>query len=152
MNAERCHHASRLFCRLKGRLEFTLRFLFMRIASVCRFGSLIADGEVRPPLCDILENAREHFQENDIEYVQYPDDNGFGRYFAKMHDALRRVNTPYVMLADNDDFLAATGIERTMDFLDLHPDYVCCGGGIAGFSSARPGARHREIFWDGSTD
>jgi hypothetical protein len=38
------------------------------------------------------------------------------------------------MVADNDDFLAATGIERSMDFLDGHPDYVCCGGGLAGFS------------------
>ena len=51
-----------------------------------------------------------------------------------MTDALQRVQTPYVMLADNDDFLAFTGLERSLDFLDANPDYVCCGGGIGGFA------------------
>jgi glycosyltransferase domain-containing protein len=123
---------------LKGRPLFTMRFLFHANRERMPFRFLIADGEVRPPLCDILENAREHFPNLDIEYVRYPDDTGFSRYFAKMHDALRRVRTPYVMLADNDDFLAPAGIERMVDFLDAHPDYVCCGGSIAGFSLYAP--------------
>src|SRR5262249_53941780 len=27
-----------------------------------------------------------------------------------------------------------SGLERSLDFLDREPDYVCCGGGISGFS------------------
>lgn len=123
---------------LKGRPVFTLRFLWHANRARMPFRILIADGEVRPPLSDILENAREHFPDIDIEYVRYPDDANFSRYFAKMHDAVRRVRTPYVMLADNDDFLGRTGIERAIGFLDSHPDYVCCGGGIAGFSVHAP--------------
>jgi glycosyltransferase domain-containing protein len=119
---------------LKGRPLFTLRFLWHANRVRMPFRFLIADGEVRPPLSDILENAAKHFPELDIEYVRYPDDASFSRYFAKMHDAMRRVRTPYVMLADNDDLLAPAGIERAMEFLDSHADYVCCGGGIAGFS------------------
>jgi hypothetical protein len=42
------------------------------------------------------------------------------------------------MYADNDDFLVPGGIERSIDFLDKTPDYVCCGGGIAGFSVFTP--------------
>jgi glycosyltransferase domain-containing protein len=102
------------------------------------FRFLIADGEVRPPLAEMLENSREAFPHLDIEYIRYPDDDNWRRYFAKMHDALRRVRTPYVMLADNDDFLAPAGIERCMEFLDSRPDYVCCTGGIAGFSLYAP--------------
>ncbi len=123
---------------LKGRPLFTLRFLWHADRARMPFRFLIADGEVRPPLADILENAREHFSNIDIEYVRYPDDISFGRFFAKMHDAVRRVRTPYVMMANNDDFLASAGIERAIEFLDSHPDYVCCGGGIAGFSVHTP--------------
>jgi glycosyltransferase domain-containing protein len=95
---------------------------------------LIADGQVYQPLAELLEKSRTVFPDLDIDYVRYPDDADFSRFFAKMSDALRRVRTPYAMYADNDDFLAFSGIERSLDFLDANPDYVCCGGGLAGFS------------------
>lgn len=123
-----------ILLRLKGRPLFTLRFLFHANLARMPFRFLLADGEVRPPLADILENAREYFPNIDVAYVRYPDDSSLGRFYDKTYNALCRVNTPYVMLADNDDFLASAGLERAMDFLDSHPDYVCCGTGIAGFS------------------
>ncbi len=123
-----------ILLRLKGRPLFTLRFLFHANRARMPFRFLVADGETRPPLSDILENAREYFPNIDIAYVRYPDDTSLSRFYAKMRDALRRVSTPYVMLADNDDFLGAAGVERAMEFLDSHPDYVCCGTGIGGFS------------------
>jgi glycosyltransferase domain-containing protein len=81
-----------------------------------------------------LEESRGIFPNLDIEYIRYPDDDNFRRYFLKMSDAIQRVRTPYTMLADNDDFLVLGGIERSLDFLETRDDYVCCGGGIAGFS------------------
>ena len=123
---------------LKGRPLFTLRFLWHANRARMPFRFLIADGQVRPPLMETLENSRELFPHLDIEYIRYPDDANWSRYFAKMHDALQRVRTPYVMLADNDDFLAPAGIESCMEFLDPRPDYVCCAGGIAGFSVYAP--------------
>jgi glycosyltransferase domain-containing protein len=124
--------------RLKGRPLFSLRFLSHANRARMPFRFLIADGEARPPLVDILENSREIFPNLDIDYIRYPDDISFNQFYEKMHDALRRVRTPYVMLADNDDFLAPAGIERAIEFLDSHRDYVCCGGGIAGFSVHAP--------------
>lgn len=119
---------------LKGRELFTLRFLWhANVARVnCRF--IVADGWVNQKLAELLENSRSLFPNIDVEYLRYPPDERFSDYFAKMADAIGRVSTPYVMLADNDDFLAPAGLEQSMDFLDAHPDYVCCGGGIAGFS------------------
>src|SRR5271169_4131742 len=52
-----------------------------------------------------------------------------------MSDALTRVRTPYAMLADNDDFLGLSGIERALDFLEAHPGYVCARGQSVGFSA-----------------
>jgi glycosyltransferase domain-containing protein len=87
---------------------------------------------------EMLESSRELFPHLDIEYIRYPDDANYRLFFAKVHDALRRVRTPYVMLADNDDFLAPAGIQACMEFLDSRPDYICCAGGIAGFSVYAP--------------
>ncbi len=119
---------------LKGRYLFTLRFLWHADRARLPYRFLIADGQVHPQLAAILENAQTAFPNLDIDYVRYPNDVDFSRYFAKMADALARVRTPYAMLADNDDFIALGGTERSLDFLDARPDYVCCGGGLAGFS------------------
>lgn len=119
---------------LKGRPLFTLRFLWHANRQKMPYRFVIADGEVHPELACLLENSSALFPNLDIEYVRYPDDRTFSNFFEKMADALGRVRTPYVVIADNDDFLIASGIERTLDFLDAHKDYVCCGSGIAGFS------------------
>lgn len=123
---------------LKGRHLFTLRFLWHADRARLPYRFIIADGQVHPVLADLLEKSRTLFPNLDIEYIRYPDDNEFRDFCAKMADAVGRVRTPYVVLADNDDFLAFTGIERSLDFLDAHPDYICCGGGISGFSVYAP--------------
>ena len=119
---------------LRGRPLFTLRFLWHANTARLPYKFIVADGEVRPELSRLLDDSQKLFPHLDVDYIRYPDDGDFGRYFAKMADALARVRTPYVMLADNDDFLAWAGIERSLDFLERHPDYVCCGGGIGGFA------------------
>lgn len=119
---------------LKGRPLFTLRFLWHANLARLPYRFLIADGQVNPELAAVLENSRAHFPHLDIEYIRYPDDTGYGRFYAKMDDTMRRVTTPYAMLVDNDDFLVASGLERSIEFLEHAPDYVCCGGGLAGFS------------------
>ena len=119
---------------LKGRPLFTLRFLWHANRERLPYRFILADGQVRPSLANLLENPGQLFPHLNIEYCRYPDDVDFAHYYAKMADAVRRVRTPYVMLADNDDFLAFTALESSMDFLDANPDYVCCGGGIGGFA------------------
>jgi glycosyltransferase domain-containing protein len=120
---------------LKGRHLFTLRFLWHANKARMPYRILIADGEVRPVIARLLENPRDIFPALDIEYIRYPDDVDLSRFFAKMADAVGRVRTPYAMLADNDDFLGCPGIERSLDFLEAHPDYVAGAGRIAGFAA-----------------
>jgi len=119
---------------MKGRCLFTLRFLWHANKVRLPYRFLIADGQVNEAVAGYLENSREIFPELDIEYVRYPNDVDYSRYFAKMSDALQRVRTPYAMVADNDDFLGFDGIERALDFLDANADYVCARGRVAAFS------------------
>jgi glycosyltransferase domain-containing protein len=119
---------------LKGRDLFTLRFLWHVNRENLPYRFILADGQVNPALAALLEKSGALFPNLDLEYIRYPDDVDFRHFFAKMADALSRVQSPYVMLADNDDFVAYRGLEMSMDFLASHSDYVCCGGGIAGLS------------------
>ena len=117
---------------LKGRPLHTLRFLWHANRTRLPFRILIADGEVHPTVARLLED-RATFPDADFDYVRYPDDLRFTDFFRKMAHALGRVRTPYVMLADNDDFVLPAGVNRCIDFLAANPDYVCCAGGIGGF-------------------
>jgi glycosyltransferase domain-containing protein len=130
---------------LKGRHLFTLRFLWHANKARLPYRFLIADGEVHPELAKLLEDSRKTFPDLDIEYIRYPDDVDFKRYYAKMADVFQRMRTPYAKIADNDDFLSPAGLECCMDFLDAHSDYVCCSGGIGGFSLRASPCDSREL-------
>ncbi len=118
---------------LKGRPLFTLRFLWHANKLAVPYRIIVADGEVHPAIAKLLEDPAT-FPNLDIEYIRYPDDSSFSRFYAKMADATARVVTPYIMMVDNDDFVMPEGIARSIEFLNTHEDYVSCGGGVAGFA------------------
>jgi glycosyltransferase domain-containing protein len=120
---------------LRGRHLFTLRFLWHANRLRLPYRILIADGQVNEAVARHIENSAEIFPNLDIDYVRYPDDTGYPRFFAKMADAMTRVRTPFAMLADNDDFLGQNGIEQALDFLEAHPDYVAARGRPIAFSA-----------------
>lgn len=92
---------------------------------------LIADAEPHPVVRDAI--VGQIFPNLKIRYHTYPPDDDISCFYRKMASAIKKVDTPYVMLADNDDFLAASGIELGLEWLRNHPDYVSCGGAVMGF-------------------
>jgi glycosyltransferase domain-containing protein len=63
----------------------------------------------------------------------YPYDEDYPRYYAKIADALSKVDTAFVAMADNDDFFVIDGVRGAAEFLQTHPDYASCGGQSAMF-------------------
>ncbi len=120
---------------LKGRHLFTLRFLWHANKMRLPYRFLLADGQVNETVSQYLENSREVFPDIDVEYVRYPDDSDYTKFFLKMSDAFQRVRTPYAMIAGNDDFLGFNGIEQALNFLDANADYACASGKVAAFSA-----------------
>jgi glycosyltransferase involved in cell wall biosynthesis len=51
---------------------------------------------------------------------------------------LFEAHTPFFMWAAGDDLWAPTFIERTLTFLEAHPDYVCCQGRVLLTINGRP--------------
>jgi glycosyltransferase domain-containing protein len=118
---------------LNGRPLHTLRLLFHLNEIGFRYPLLIADGHVSEPVTSILENKK-NFPALIYDYIRYPEDSSYTRFYEKMADATARITTPYTMLIDNDDFPIVSGIIESVAFLEQAHDYVCCGAGVAGFS------------------
>src|SRR5712692_11181932 len=117
---------------LKGRPEFTLRW--MKYADSVRFPFhvLIADGSEDETGPKILSN-KANFPNVNYEYMRYPYDQTYAEYYSKVVDALSHVKTPFAVMADNDDLFIVTGLRKAVQFLSSHPEYITCGGQCAFF-------------------
>ena len=112
---------------LKDRAAFTFRWMSYLDRTRFPYKVLIADGGADERVPRIL-SEKANFPNVDFEYVRYPYDSGYAEYYAKIADALSRVRTPFVAMADNDDFFVASGLEKAIQFLSAHPGHVACGG------------------------
>jgi glycosyltransferase domain-containing protein len=119
---------------VKGRPLHILRLLWhsnrMKVGQ--RF--LIADGSGHPELIALLKRSHQIFPDLEIEHVVYDDDGSLGGFYRRTADAARRATTPYVMNCGDDDLIFSAGLAPCVAFLDNRPDYVSCGGVVAGFS------------------
>ena len=83
----------------------------------------------------------------DSSVVPFPDYKRYKniRYFhyanfsfhEKMADIFNHVNTPYVILCGDDDFIVPSGIISCTEFLESHPDYAAVQGHYVNFTAER---------------
>jgi glycosyltransferase domain-containing protein len=125
---------------LKDRVRYTQRWLTYAAAAL-PYRILIADGGSDPGVDGIVTASKSRGV--NVEYVRYPFDRSYAEYYAKLADALSRVTTPLVVMADNDDLFVAEGLARAVEFLTANTDYVACGGQCAVFWLSNGGASSR---------
>src|SRR5687768_612859 len=136
-----------IFLALKDRVPFTRRWLEYARVNL-PFRVLIADGGSDDSVSRLLGESP--FNDVDVEYVRYPFDASYADYYTKLADALSRVTTPFVVMADNDDFFIREGLTRALEFLMAHPDHVACGGQCALFWVADPAAPSADTTYGNS--
>jgi glycosyltransferase domain-containing protein len=69
-----------------------------------------------------------------IETHQFPEEI---RFLDKMVATLERIESRFVMLHAHDDFMVPAAVERCVQFLLAHPDYVVARGRVAMFMLPR---------------
>lgn len=128
---------------LKGRDDFTLRWFEYAKKYSMPYRVLIADGNATDGIAGKLEAAgfRGHVS---YEYVRYPFDRDIAAYHAKVLDSLSRVETPFVLLASNDDFYFFDEVARSVHFLETNPEFVTARGEIWDFSVSSHAANRRN--------
>ena len=117
---------------LKGRADYTLRWMSYAESTRFPFKVLIADGGSDEALAAGLSERR-NYPNVDFEYRRYRPDDSYADYFNKLADASVRIRTPYAVMIDNDDFLVADALRESVRFLNVHRDHVACGGQFAQF-------------------
>jgi glycosyltransferase domain-containing protein len=116
---------------LKDRVEFTYRWLDYAEYVKLPFNILIADGGVLDVCCEYFSNLKK-YKDLRYRYIRYPVDKTYSDYYSKVLDALSKVKTQYVVMADNDDFFIAEGLQKSVNYLESHENYVSCRG-LIGF-------------------
>jgi len=114
---------------LKGRDAFTIRWFeyAKKFKLTCKV--IIADGDIDNGLENELRNKKFHHVIN-YDYIRYPYDESYKIFYAKIHAALTKVETQYVLLASNDDFYFFDALESSVHFLNENPEFVTSRGEI----------------------
>ena len=126
---------------LKDRASFTFRWMSYADSVTFPFKVFVADGGSDDAVERVLTD-RGNYPHVDFTYVRYPPDESYAHFYAKLDDALSRIDTPLVALSDNDDFWIVDGTRESARFLRAHPDYVTCGGQMAYFWVNASGSAH----------
>ena len=117
---------------LKGREEFTYRWMKYMNEMHCPYKILIADGGDNFELEAHLRRL-DNYPNLDYEYIRYPFDTNLDMFFSKLENVISRVKTDYILQADNDDFYLLHSIPELIEFLDCNPDYVAARGQLVNF-------------------
>ena len=115
---------------LKGRPNFTLRWMQYMQSIHCEAKILVADGGDDKELENHLLNKCS-FPLLNYDYIRCPYDESFAVFYKKIVDVTNLVTTKYVMYADNDDFFFVDAINQCIAFLEKNDDFCSCGGDSA---------------------
>ena len=102
---------------LKNRSAHTRRLMNIWETEQFPYKILIADGGNDKDLEDTLSD-KSNFPHVNYEYIKYPFDNNLQQFYAKMSDAVMRIDTDTVSVMDNDDDLSIEGIEKCLEILE----------------------------------
>ncbi len=117
---------------LFGRHEFTPRWLAHARRELHGSNVLVADGSPEELPSTSLDAIRQAQQDLNITYIRYSADRDILDYQRKLGDVVGRVVTPYVMLADNDDFHCGDGVRRSMTALETNSSLATARGRVVG--------------------
>ena len=112
--------------------KFPIRWMNFAAKYLDKFNIIVADGSGLEEIENYFKNDL-NIKKLNFRYIKYPKDQTYSDYFAKLSDSINKVETKYIILADDDDFLSFQGLEKSVEFLENNNDYVTCRGIIGDF-------------------
>ena len=132
MNMTDCDNLLTVLLVIKDRPKFTERFLKYADETFFPFKILIADGGRDQDLQNLLSKGT-YFRNLYCTYYRYPYDASYKEYYSKVESVLGKVQTPFCVVADDDNFFSVDGLQRAVSFLSQNSDYSACQGYTFGF-------------------
>ncbi|EQA60963.1 TIGR00180 family glycosyltransferase [Leptospira alexanderi] len=115
-------NSTTILLTLKGRPLHTLRWMWHHNRIRLPFPIVIADGGNNQEIERLLSNPK-NFPNLNYRYFRYQD-NLLEDYWFKLADIITKIDTPYVMFSDNDDFVLPDAVCNAEEFLKTHSDYI----------------------------
>ncbi len=115
---------------LNGRESFTERWLYYMREAEFFNPIIIADGDKNSKIKKILTHNK--FGNLNINYLEF-NDQKVSDYYYKVQQTLKKVQTKYIMMCDNDDFVLKSGVLDVLNFLNKNKNYLSVGSNIANF-------------------
>lgn len=129
---------------IKDRTAFTYRWMQYMNDLKCPYFILIADGGKDEEIEEHLQNA-ENYPNINYRYVRYPFDATIEHFYRKFEDIISKVETEYLLLADNDDFFFIESIPSLLLLLDRHKEYVGARGQLINFSISGKNGKEENV-------
>ena len=121
-----------IILQIRDRFELSSRWLDFAYQKKCPYDIYVADGSSNTDVKKYL-NKEKLFRRLKIKYVKSKYDKTWKIYCNKIQLALNNINTPYILLADDDDFYLFENIQKCIDRLDENKKLVSCGGQTVNF-------------------
>ena len=134
------HKRLTILLPLKDREIYTERWLEANVFD--DYNYIVADGS----LGNGNERIFENIHQDNITYIRFLPDNTITDYVRKMNDAFSKVNTPYVMTADNDDFLLKKGTDLLLESLINDESLIGVQGNIGNTFEIKPDKFTKPVF------
>ena len=112
--------------------NFPRRWMSFAEKYLNKFNIIVADGSGLEEIENYFKNDLS-IKKLNFRYIKYSKDQTYSDYFFKLSDSINKVETKYIILADDDDFLSFQGIKKSIEFLENNNDYVTCRGIIGEF-------------------
>jgi len=116
---------------LKGRHQFTERWLNFANKNLNKFKILIADGSNKD---DYYTLDKKKFPNLDILQKKFPPNLEIKDFIEKLYTSSQATASKYILYADNDDFLNENELINNLNFLDENKSYSASRGEIYDFS------------------
>ena len=112
---------------MKGRIQYTRRLVNYLDFIGCPYKLLFADGGKTSEAEEFLQD-KNNFPNLDYEYIRYPYDATLSDFHKKMASVVSKIQTPFTLMHDNDDFFVLETVQKCVDFLIKNSDYNSARG------------------------
>ena len=116
-----------IILQYKDRYDFMCRWINFAYQHSCTFDIYLADGSDNQLIKNYIKTNKISSKLK-IKYVKTKFDSSWNVYCQKVLKALKSIDTPYVILADDDDFYNFETLQKCIDKLDQDKSLTTCGG------------------------
>tara|TARA_B100000674_G_C37758182_1_gene876626 strand:- start:12 stop:1025 length:1014 start_codon:yes stop_codon:yes gene_type:complete len=130
-----------LILLLKGRENFTSRFLKYYFKNNINYKLFIADGSNKKISSKIFNLIKKNPL---ITYKKFKKDKNFKTYYQKKLASLKIVKTKYIIMVSNDDFIIYSTLKKCMKILKKNNNLNGAGGSLFSFKLEKN--KHNTYF------